>query len=684
MSGSKGDKMLQNWKFSSSGVPVEQIERLKTIACSFGATWKEFDSSVSVLLCTKVGSPKTRAAQELGIPLVHPDWLLSFDKLERPLDAFSDFRLKPLQGIFISVTGLSLETRRKVEQVCISLGAAYSGDLSKTCTHLIGIEPKGLKYEFALKCKMHIVTIEWLWSCQKYEKLCDESQYKLTTQTGVNKVNPVDSVSNAPQTKRPRQASVTQVDDSSMSCCITTSFILLSCRIYLFCCTEEEVKRGTHLLHLTGATRSTCLFSPLTHIVFGSDRHVSELHRYRELIVSHFHSNVRFVTFEWLNSCVKNGQLLYDGSFRVSLDDLYPMETFPCYGDGSLLPEQGNTATLANSKKDRTKTVQQQFSSCIFRGLRFRFHSSVFSMEGLEQELSNDIQQEQGVLVQDNGVPTHLIVRHGAVDTFPDKICIVTSYWVKACLRFHRLLSPCISVLFRPLQWRLPLETMLPCKITLSGFHNNLEEDCTKIDYNREYIKEIIHLIGACYLERLSRRQTTHLIVQAANSEKYQMALKWGIPVVQLEWLFACFQSGTRVPVDRYRFSEKTIVPSLSENMDVQSRSLSEGTIADNSYSMNETILHGKCREYTVVEDKQESMTHPLHLFCEASNVYGNGNVMHQKNIHIDQNEWVLRKRPYWSDEDKWDDAEGLSQVVVFEDKDCLPCVDDVKNTKPD
>ncbi|GJQ14031.1 hypothetical protein GpartN1_g5822.t1 [Galdieria partita] len=657
MNGNKRDRILQNWKLCSSGVPAEQVERLKTIACSLGATWVEFDSSVSLLLCTKVGSKKTRAAQQLDIPLVHPDWLLSFDELEKPLEVLSDFRLKPLQGIFISVTGLSLETRRKVEQVCIALGAAYSGDLSKTCTHLIGVEPKGMKYEFALKCKMHIVTIEWLWSCQKYEKLVDENQYKLTTPTVNNAVSALESTVNAPQNKRPRQTSAKEEEESSPFLCATTSLILLSCRIYLFCCTEEEFKSGSHLLHMTGATRSTRLFSPLTHIVFGSDRHVSDLYRYRELIISHFHSHVRFVTFEWLRSCVKNSQLLNDGPFRVSLDDLYPMETFSYHGDGSLLPEESSKASLANSNK--TKTVQQQqLSSCTFRGLRFRFHSSMLSIEGLEQELANEIQLAQGVLVQDNGVPTHLIVCHGAMDTFPDKICIITSYWIKACLRFRRLLSPNSSVLFRPLQWRLPLETMIPCKITLSGFHNNLEEDCTKIDYNREYIKEIIHLVGATYLERLSRRHTTHLIVELANSEKYQMALKWGIPVVQLEWLFACFQSGTRVPVDRYRFTEKTVIPISLENMDVQNKALSEDMNADSSSSMNDSLVHTKCRESQVLGEK-------------VLNKYHNES---QKAIHMNQNEWMSRKRP-WSDEDKWDATEGLSQVVVFEDKDCLPYV---------
>ncbi|KAK4526055.1 hypothetical protein GAYE_SCF19G3966 [Galdieria yellowstonensis] len=682
-------KILQGWKIACSGIPVEQVEKLKSAACSLGALFVEFDAKVSVLLCTKVGSSKTRAAQQLGIPLVHPDWLLSLDKWDNPIEAMSGFRLKPLQGLFISVTGLSLECRKKVEQVCVSLGASYSGDLSKTCSHLIGLEPKGLKYEFALKCKMHIVTIDWLWSCQKYEKLVDENQFKLVAQKQDKSAPFLDQTSTDPQKKRRKQSFFDDEDPIVPFCPKASSLILLSCRVYLLCCTEEEMKRASQLLDRTGATRSNCLFSPLTHIIVGSsDRSSSDLHRYRDLIICYFHSNVRFVTLEWLHCCIQNGQLAYDGPFRVSLYDLYPIETFSLHAN-SLAEESNSLSTTHNNKIEKGKIVQQSsFSSSIFRGLRFRFHSSFLSMGGLEQEVSNEIQAAQGVLVQESGIPTHLIVSHGAIDTFPEKICIVTSYWVKACLRFHRLLSPHSSILFRPLQWRLPLETMMPCKITLSGFYNDV--DFTRMDYHREYIKEIIHLIGATYLERLSKRHTTHLIVENTCSEKYPMALKWGIPVVRLEWLFACFQSGTRVPIDRYRFQgEMTTASSLLESTtcdDSCSTLNGSSDVLRHSEKHNDSLGGVKKDDRALypsgkVSTRMRSDNQELGDYDLWRNERRRKGVEEDdENEHASRNDDYHPSRSYWNEEEKWDNIEGLSQVVVFEDKSSLSYLRQGKN----
>lgn len=45
---------------------------------------------------------------------------------------------------------------------------------------------------------------------------------------------------------------------------------------------------------------------------------------------------------------------------------------------------------------------------------------------------------------------------------------------------------------------------------------------------------------------------STHLLCRDPDGDKYKAAMKWNIPVVSREWLFACAASGTLVPIDKY------------------------------------------------------------------------------------------------------------------------------------
>eukprot|EP00871_Galdieria_phlegrea_P004217 jgi/Galph1/4797/GphlegSOOS_G3443.1 len=540
---------LHGWILASSGIPPEQVEQLKSVAHSLGAELiSGFHSKVSVLLCRKVSSPKTKAAQRLAIPLVFPDWLFACAS-SRKLEPFDYFLLKPLQGLSICVTGLSLELRKQVEEVAISLGADYAGDLSRECSHLVAAEPKGLKYEFALKNSISVVNVQWIWDCKKHQKLVDEALYQ---PVDINRVETKeDDDGGIFVTKRARKSEIEVCQHYVELMCSDASkeLSLIGCRVFLLACTEEEIKRGAYILKMTGATRSYDMSFSLTHIVIGSDNHPSEFHFYRDSILTQFYSGVRLVSFRWLMACAGSCKLVHCASFQVAVDDLVPLDG----GTTQMYPSNRNSIATSSPVDRESCFGNTKFSSDVFRGLRFRFDSSYLSDISLEHELAELIENAQGVILQECGSPTHFVCHHGMAATFPSNVCVVTAYWISACVRYGQLLSPNCSILFQPIQWRLPLETMTPCKVTVSGFHKSCETDMSEFDRTRTNIKEIIQLIGGSYLERLQRKHTTHLIVEVAKGEKYAMAIKWGIPVVTLDWLFTCVQSGTRVPIDRFR-----------------------------------------------------------------------------------------------------------------------------------
>lgn len=49
-----------------------------------------------------------------------------------------------------------------------------------------------------------------------------------------------------------------------------------------------------------------------------------------------------------------------------------------------------------------------------------------------------------------------------------------------------------------------------------------------------------------------SHEASTHLLCQDPDGNKYKAAMKWNIPVVSREWLFACAANDALVPIDKY------------------------------------------------------------------------------------------------------------------------------------
>lgn len=75
------------------------------------------------------------------------------------------FILKPLEGLVICATGFDSDERDHLQIMCNTLGAEFSLDLTKMCTHLIAKTASGTKYEYALKWNVPVVQKSWLDAC---------------------------------------------------------------------------------------------------------------------------------------------------------------------------------------------------------------------------------------------------------------------------------------------------------------------------------------------------------------------------------------------------------------------------------------------------------------------------------------------------------------------------------------
>ena len=162
---------------------------------------------VTHLIAEQPGSEKYRCALELGMHILHPDWItecrslwLQGDDVD-PEKLQERHRLKPIQGIVLSLAGLSSPERRAMRSLATSIGARVSDDLrfdgsithlvtgtndpnaSSSMYHLVQYRERarkglvGSKEEAA--AAMIAVWPEWLTDCQAAGGCLNEAHYSV-------------------------------------------------------------------------------------------------------------------------------------------------------------------------------------------------------------------------------------------------------------------------------------------------------------------------------------------------------------------------------------------------------------------------------------------------------------------------------------------------------------------------
>ena len=105
------------------------------------------------------------------------------------------------------------------------------------------------------------------------------------------------------------------------------------------------------------------------------------------------------------------------------------------------------------------------------------------------------------------------------------------------------------------------IEGLRDCVICVSGFSNETTP-------SREQVKNLIDMVGGCYMGPLCRNYTTHLVClnytrwvcceEVMGSDKVTAAREWGdaIRVVSVEWLLACVREWRRVSEEGFAVNE--------------------------------------------------------------------------------------------------------------------------------
>ncbi|KAK6180631.1 hypothetical protein SNE40_008642 [Patella caerulea] len=320
-----------------------------------GSISRDFTEHVTHLISGEVGSKKYQVAAALKKEIMSPEWVQAVWEKSRSRhvhasdDQFSKYRCPLFKGFCISVSGLPQDERKEIRKLIESEGGIYSGEMKmNSCTHLVINEPKGTKYEFAIKWNIHTVSSKWIYVsiekgyCEKEEDYFTDSErspsdnrtnrssHATSTPTKdickiqESHLGDISAISNSSimagghqvneSTALQMSRRVSVVDQSRISLDVdlnkTTSVLFLDgLKIYLSGFRNPSLDKLRKIINAGGATRFNSINEGVTHVIIGepieSDLNLLTSGEYRPFPV----------TAQWLVDCFKMEKHLDESNY---------------------------------------------------------------------------------------------------------------------------------------------------------------------------------------------------------------------------------------------------------------------------------------------------------------------------------------------------------------------------------
>ncbi|CAK4162570.1 unnamed protein product [Aphanomyces euteiches] len=532
------------------------MEEAKKLVDSLGMRWDDnLHDGVTHLVAIVVGSAKYKAAKAAKMKVVKIEWLHACFQNGAAVPT-GPFELKPLEGLCICTTGLYVEDRDKVQELCESMGGIYHPDLIfGTTTHLIAEHPEGAKYNTAIAYGIPVVTVDWIVACLDAQELQDEDPYRVKEQDKEEDDAPTYLKLNDQLAQ-----CIGMLEDDSIgfifiSCCVLRHELHLGCFFdgCIFWVTSgfpPDVMQKIKLLIRFGmGTRYDTYNSSVTHIVAdytGRCQHLKDTN-----------DGVEIVSTNWL----------IDSALAMTCmqEDSYPPRAQP-------LPERPPTTTPTKTlTKALINTAQKIIPAApplapqpqsLFGGHMFLLlYTDKLGSTGnavLRAQIKEaggryrEINTTDPRILQPNDIArmSHIILGHGCElpDGMLPSLCqamphakLATELWLQCCLqdgiiyprRKHKLFrcsADAHASSFPPLP--LPcFDSMVAC---ISMF----------VDVERAVLSCLLRLAGATLTLKLSKRNT-HLVCRLPEGPKFEKAVEWKLAIVNAKWLITSVSAAT-------------------------------------------------------------------------------------------------------------------------------------------
>ncbi|CAK5276337.1 unnamed protein product [Mycena citricolor] len=502
-----------------------------------------FTDRVTHLVAEAPGGPKYQCALERKIPILQPSWILESHRIWQHGDdvdldeSVAIHRLPIFSGVTLCISGITdLVRRTKISKLINQHGGTYVKNLERpVCvTHLLcSGEDETEKMRYAEKFNergeakppIQLVWEEWFWDCVEFGGRFDETRYQARLPRPERRVTTVISDVNVEPT--PVELSSAYDEEGE----------------------EDEIVQVQRLPAVTLQVWGS-LLKKRGYEVAGSGLMLSP-GKARELVLKRRREQAKEA-----EETLAEGQSVLS-SFRRANSLVVPRA-------GSVPPESVTAgpsripfARAASSRTPVNHTEPQAVEGSknnvpgVFSGLRILLRGETDT-----NKVQEAVHQAGGTLVHDSETADFIVVRlvsgsalYRAETSERLQERYRTDCWLEHCLFKEALCDVDSNPCFAPLDIETPVPDADKIVFSFSGL--DAAETC--------WIQRLVKALGVT-LANVFSRQSTHLLCPSAAGSKFQYAMQWKIPVVDMGWLFEMRRTGVVPSVQAYLVDDQQAV----------------------------------------------------------------------------------------------------------------------------
>ncbi|MCJ1310111.1 hypothetical protein MMC25_003772 [Agyrium rufum] len=542
---------LQGVILCCTSIPPEERSRLAAIAGQMGATSNlDLTSDVTHLIVGYTDTPKYKyvAKERPDVKCLLPSWVEAVCEVwkrggQTNVEEIEEqHRVPTFYGLKICVTGFTdLVFRKQLEAAIIENQGEYRADLTKDVTHLVALRPEGEKYKAGKDWGLKVVSIEWFKESLERGMILEETLYDLS-------LDPAQrgrgawvrrSSSHASLTKRKREDVVAEAPVRKLRRTASARFGSQSESIW------NDVSKTDSL----GRTKVEDAWDEVSSV---SKPTREDLTKLRSKTIPH-------------QTGQSSDQTPSDSPALMNLpitnpDSLFYDKSFVIHG----FTERQTSILEGHLRSHGAHVLSTLFQLKEPRGSRGSAESYlVVPYSSTESDLPPGFDRSRGPAV-------------------------VTDLWIERCLYQNEY---------------VPYEANITSTLfshPITGFEDYVLCSTGFEGIDLRHLSKAIKLIGATYDEYLTPG-TKALICRDSlpTREKTRHAWEWDIPAVKPDWLWACIQANSIVPIHpRYRI----LAPNSSASKNVHSKPTLKDTFGTETRSPPPTPK-GENRSLTNAED---------------------------------------------------------------------------------
>lgn len=551
---------------------LEQTERdrmYELVTMMGGAASKNLTSDVTHLVAGAVGSKKYRTAVRLGLAIMSTEWIMKCweESQTRIISAFDDefavMKCPALAGCCICVTGL--DNRQEVKIIIEENGGVYSGELDmEKCSHLVAKQARGMKYEYAVKWRLFVVSPSWLYDSVRQGVCLDEQSYTVDQEVMKGDVEGrSDCDTNAPKNGGAcvdvmPEVLVENVQNLQMD---VSNLYLDGCKILIRSEDKSNADVLRQIVNVGGGIRCHDISDSVTHFV--TDKLTEQDCQGLDVAKSLPY----IVSSDWLIACCENKERVTEERYLLKANTMLPNNDMVKYVTPAVdcltscvSPAASNDDKESNDIMDGylwpCADINQQgkVSPAEFSGpLGGKSFAVADVATGQENELSRQIVLHGGLIVEAGTADVLIVSIDSSVSCHHDRQQLCTPFWLSRCIESGQFLDYSLHPLYRPIPIAASVNPFSGLVFCISQF----------MDLERDVLIHFIRLLGGTVQQQMLRRdrddlkKTNFLVLKEAAGAKYEASKLWSVPAVSPKWMYECARRQSLVEVEPFLVDER-------------------------------------------------------------------------------------------------------------------------------